>query len=238
VTEGESEKSSNGVESMLDMEMIKCLDSVHQLLSLRDTLSQLLRQGWMEMASARYSMGPQVSQPLFRLKPYAASASISITDDSNDNDEASIVSDGPFHMTLQRLETGDLSNGKVTGPSNKVDEPSRQGQEQSNAVPTDWTQEEDAAYKRLMRDVDDLDSDSESGFSTQAKEKAKPLHWFGGLVSPHLRAAQGSFQLALEVLVDMANAQGEAAHAHKLVLQEHGCTREGSLTGEAPDTYT
>lgn len=44
VTEGESEKSSNGVESMLDMEMIKCLDSVHQLLSLRDTLSQLLRQ--------------------------------------------------------------------------------------------------------------------------------------------------------------------------------------------------
>jgi len=39
-------------------------------------------------------------------------------------------------MTLQRLETGDLSNGKVTGPSNKVDEPSRQGQEQSNAVPT------------------------------------------------------------------------------------------------------
>ena len=44
VMEGESEKSSNGVESMLDMEMIKCLDSVHQLLSLRDTLSQLLRQ--------------------------------------------------------------------------------------------------------------------------------------------------------------------------------------------------
>lgn len=43
---------------------------------------------------------------------------------------------------------------------------------------------------------------------------------------------------ALEILVDMANAQGEAAHAHKLVLQEHGCTREGSLTGEAPDTYT
>lgn len=33
----------------------------------------------MEMASARYSMGPRVSQPLFRLKPYAASATISIT---------------------------------------------------------------------------------------------------------------------------------------------------------------
>lgn len=43
---------------------------------------------------------------------------------------------------------------------------------------------------------------------------------------------------ALEILVDMANAQGEAAHAHKLVLKEHGCTREGSLIGEAPDTYT
>ena len=43
---------------------------------------------------------------------------------------------------------------------------------------------------------------------------------------------------ALEILVDMANAQGEAAHAHKLVLQEHGCPRDGSLTGEAPDTYT
>lgn len=39
-------------------------------------------QGWMEMASARYSMGPRVSQPLFRLKPYAASASISITGSS------------------------------------------------------------------------------------------------------------------------------------------------------------
>ena len=39
-------------------------------------------------------------------------------------------------MTLQSLEIGDLRNGKVTGPSNKVEEPSRQGREQSNAIPT------------------------------------------------------------------------------------------------------
>ncbi len=36
-------------------------------------------QGWMEMAQARYAMGPaRISQPLYSLKPYAASASVSV----------------------------------------------------------------------------------------------------------------------------------------------------------------
>jgi hypothetical protein len=36
-------------------------------------------QGWMEMGQAQYAMGPaQISQPLYSLKPYAASASVSV----------------------------------------------------------------------------------------------------------------------------------------------------------------
>ncbi len=113
----------------------------------------------------------------------------------------------------------------------------------------DWSREEDIAYKKLMGDTDDSDTDTELQPKTstqvaiacvsntamlcncqpgkdksvptsnplipsstsfllcrslsswwklcctlQALGSTKPLQWFGGLVSPHLRAAQSSFE--------------------------------------------
>jgi hypothetical protein len=61
----------------LDHHVLRCLDSCHDLLALHDALSLLLRQGWMDMTRARYSMGPsRISHPLFSRKPHAASAQL------------------------------------------------------------------------------------------------------------------------------------------------------------------
>ncbi|CAM6024103.1 unnamed protein product [Sphagnum balticum] len=220
---------SNG-NSDMDMEMIRWLDSVHQLLCLRDSLSQVLRQGWMEMAQARYAMGPaRISQPLYSLKPYAASASVSVkSSPSSGAPETAVDQEDVFqptsncavHFALQKQSSdGDdhTSNqpSKNTLKSRNMHHSSKSG-EQAQLVPSDWSREEDIAYKKLMGDTDDSDTDTElqPKTSTQALGSTKPLQWFGGLVSPHLRAAQSSFESALEIVVDIANAQSDAVRGH------------------------
>jgi hypothetical protein len=68
----------------------------------------------------------------------------------------------------------------------------------------------------------DSDYGSEGAAETQANDQTMPLRWFGALVSPHLQAAQSSFESALEILVKIANAQREALHAHSQVMQQRG----------------
>lgn len=199
----------------LDQEVIRCLDSVQELLVLQHSLSLHLREGWMDMARARYSMGPsRVSQPLFSLKPYSASARVSLVPP---DDNAGL----PLHMSLLRLDSG-----KNTSATPSESHTPREGQasqhdhSRSAAVPSDWSRDEDAAYRRIMAGVTDSDSDSEAAGGNEATEQTRPLRWFGAFVSPQLQAAQSSFELALEILVKISNAQGQATHAYNEVMQQ------------------
>lgn len=42
----------------------------------------------------------------------------------------------------------------------------------------------------------------------EVAQPGRPLHWFGSLVAPSLRDAEGHFQRALQLAVEAANAQG------------------------------
>ncbi|KAG0562594.1 hypothetical protein KC19_9G158600 [Ceratodon purpureus] len=199
----------------LDHHVLRCLDSCHELLALRNDLSLLLRQGWMDMARARYSMGSsRISHPLFSLKPHSASAHVGLA--LLDDDPGS-----PSLMTLVRLDAAGITNSQSADSDSHTCKPERRGS-RSGAAPPDWSHDEDAAYRRLMAGEGDSDSDSEAAVETQTNEQTRPLRWFGTLVSPHLQAAQTSFESALEILVKIANAQQEASHAHNQVMQQRG----------------
>uniref|UniRef100_A0A7I4F840 Vacuolar ATPase assembly protein VMA22 n=1 Tax=Physcomitrium patens TaxID=3218 RepID=A0A7I4F840_PHYPA len=149
-----------------DQDFICCLDSVHDLLTLRHSLSLLLSQGWMDMAKARYSMGlSRISQPLFSLKPHSASARIlvSFTDDGAESSS---------QLTLVKLDARERNSHSTSYSHTSEEKPGheleqKQKPTRSKAVPTDWSQDEDAAYRQLMGGVDDSDSDSEASVSYQ-----------------------------------------------------------------------
>lgn len=57
IPEDELQDAEHGGHTNLDVEVIKCLDSVHQLLSLRDSLSQLLRQVLLSLKEISFQSG-------------------------------------------------------------------------------------------------------------------------------------------------------------------------------------
>ncbi|KAK7378300.1 hypothetical protein VNO80_03739 [Phaseolus coccineus] len=60
--------------------VLQFMDSVHNYLSLFDTVSSTLRQGWFDLASARHSMGAaRINSSLLDLKFHSAASTLKIT---------------------------------------------------------------------------------------------------------------------------------------------------------------
>ncbi|XP_027925339.1 coiled-coil domain-containing protein 115-like isoform X2 [Vigna unguiculata] len=60
--------------------VLQFMDSVHNYLSLFDTLSSKLRQGWFDLSSARHSMGAaRINSSLLDLKFHSAATTLKIT---------------------------------------------------------------------------------------------------------------------------------------------------------------
>ncbi|XP_022641480.1 coiled-coil domain-containing protein 115 isoform X5 [Vigna radiata var. radiata] len=60
--------------------VLQFMDSVHNYLSLFDTVSSTLRQGWFDLASARHSMGAaRINSSLLDLKFHSAATTLKIT---------------------------------------------------------------------------------------------------------------------------------------------------------------
>ncbi|XP_068482319.1 uncharacterized protein [Phaseolus vulgaris] len=60
--------------------VLQFMDSMHNYLSLFDTVSSTLRQGWFDLASGRYSMGAaRINSSLLDLKFHSAATTLKIT---------------------------------------------------------------------------------------------------------------------------------------------------------------
>ncbi|GFY86305.1 hypothetical protein Acr_04g0010430 [Actinidia rufa] len=65
-----------------DHKVVKFLDSADSYLDLFDSLSSALRQGWLELATARQSMGAsRINSALFDLKYHNAATSLQVIQD-------------------------------------------------------------------------------------------------------------------------------------------------------------
>ncbi|CAN1322678.1 hypothetical protein LINPERPRIM_LOCUS32483 [Linum perenne] len=93
--EGEGEEDRN-------QSVLRLLDSMDGYLTLYDSLSSTLRQGWFDLASARHSMGTsRISYAMLDLKEHSASTSLQIISDG----DGSIVEDStgkPPHLQLRK----------------------------------------------------------------------------------------------------------------------------------------
>ncbi|KAL2631437.1 hypothetical protein R1flu_016123 [Riccia fluitans] len=218
-------------QKQLEKEVWKCLDSVHHLLKRREILLQTLRQGWMELTSARYAMGPaRISSPLFSLKPHAPSSVVDVRglpSDSTGGNSAVEVENEPdgitvvFDLVRDRAEndpkTSVTKTSDFTG-SDRGQPPSHLRRRVTSTISNDDEKKDQWEIESLLNDCGTEFGD-ESSLAEAPKETTQPLYWFGALVSPHLRSAQNSFSQALDLIVELVNAQNEATHAHSNVLK-------------------
>ncbi|XP_062184958.1 uncharacterized protein LOC133888650 isoform X2 [Phragmites australis] len=176
-----------------DEEILRFMDSVDGYLLLMDSLSSALRQGWLDLASARHSMGPsRVSSTLFDHKEQSAATKLQVVDHAG---LKPLESEPLFALSKWCLQEESHSNNDV--PVQASTKPKLRHRGSANTP--------DGNHGR-----DATTAESSTGADTSnhvQRARSKALSVFGALVSPKLRTAQISFETALELIVEVANSR-------------------------------
>ncbi|KAG5542744.1 hypothetical protein RHGRI_015756 [Rhododendron griersonianum] len=213
---GEEEERSNlEIGSDQDQEeekgehqVVKFLDSVDSYLTLFESLSTTLRQGYLELASARQSMGAsRINSALFDLKYHCAATSLQVMQED--------VKEPDFNL----CKWVSPDNNKSCSEEAKFDQDGLSERKSSNSQ---------LRYRGTSEIQEKI---LESNGSTAAvedqiqQERSKSLSMFGKLVSPKLRDAQLSFETALDILIEIANMRSSLLSAYDQVRKDMESTQ-------------
>lgn len=208
----------------LDMKLIQLLDSTDAYLKLYYSLSQTLRQGWLEIAGARYSMGPsRISEALFSLKPHPAYTLVSVEqrDDVDATDEKCEAKKADEKISM--LGVKEQTCFILHKWENKEEVVFKESRERSTSQlrhrPLSHSADKD---KGESKDRESSELSASSVVSQVQKRKSEALSLFGTLVSPQLRSAQVSFETVLETLVEIANARNTILSVLAKISKEKG----------------
>lgn len=193
---GNSENGIGRQKQVKDEDLLQFLDSLDGYLTLLDSLSSTLRQGWLELASARHAMGAsRINGALLDLKAHAAATSLKVSEQEVDSMESRPC------FTLCKWASSD--NGEHTSAEQKSVSPQLRHRNNSQL----------SEEKGSIRNRTPL-------LLVDQKQRKKSLSVFGALVSPKLRSAQLSFETALETLVEIANLRSTMLSIFEQVHKE------------------
>ncbi|ESR48633.1 coiled-coil domain-containing protein 115 [Citrus sinensis] len=178
---GNAENGIGRQKQVKDEYLLQFLDSLDGYLTLLDSLSSTLSQGWLELASARHAMGAsRINGALLDLKVHAAATSLKVSEQDVDSMESQPC------FTLCKWASSD--NGERSSGEEKSLSPQLRHRNNSQLS-------EEKVSTRTGTPLILVDQ----------QQRQKSLSVFGVLVSPKLRSAQLSFERALETLVEIAN---------------------------------
>ncbi|PIA56879.1 hypothetical protein AQUCO_00700913v1 [Aquilegia coerulea] len=214
----ENNRSSKGAkqEEETEEKVVQFLDSMDSYLILMDSLSSSLRQGWLELASARYSMGgSRVTSALFDLKLHPAATTLQVTELDGESPPKDPMVKEP-HFSLSRWSSS--GEEKCSSRETEFEEEELQKKNNTSLRHRGISQHSGKASPQSPRSPLTVDQ--------VQRERSKSLIVFGTLVSPKLRAAQSSFETALETLVEIANMRSLMLSAHSQIKQDMDGTVE------------
>ncbi|KAG9142103.1 hypothetical protein Leryth_016315 [Lithospermum erythrorhizon] len=193
ISQNEINQSNDEIEKE-ELSLIKFLDSLDNYLIFMNNLSSALRQSWLDLSSARHSMGAlRISSAMFDHKNHDAATSVQV-------DQADGLSVEPPHFKLCKwVSSNHESNG------------SRESETEENELLHSKSGSAQLRHRSMPQKSDSGDIDSgdirpENRRSSTVvddqvqKERLKSLSMFGTLVSPKLRSAQLSFETGYSAL--------------------------------------
>ncbi|KAM0949390.1 hypothetical protein DsansV1_C05g0051941 [Dioscorea sansibarensis] len=197
----------NGGGEEEEIETLRFLDSLDGYVTLLNSLSSTLRQGWLELTSARHSMGSsRVSSALLDLKVQSAATTCEVTDSVDGSPSAPHFTLSKWVLSKERK----CSSGKEGSTQLENESSSSQLRHRGLSHTSEGNQEASNTASDSRSTVDNIIQ----------KQRTKTLSVFGALVSPKLRAAQGSFETALETIVELANMRSSMLSACSRLQQE------------------
>ncbi|XP_060193299.1 uncharacterized protein LOC132622666 isoform X2 [Lycium barbarum] len=187
--------------------VLELMDSTDSYLLLMNSLSSSLRQGWLELASARHSMGAsRINSALFDLKSHSAATTLQLNHQDAGHESEKL------HISLCKWAASSESPKSCSEEAKFGEDKPLQKKSDSPMVLN-----QDGSLNSVQEEAAEA-SESPRTLEDQArKERLKSLSMFGMLVSPKLRAAQSSFETALETLVEVANKQADLLNAYDQV---------------------
>ncbi|CAN8304608.1 unnamed protein product [Cochlearia groenlandica] len=192
-----------------DESVLVFLDSLDKYLTLMDSLNSKLREGWLDLASARHSMGTlRINSTLLDLKYHPAASTLQVMDQKVES-----LGSVPRFALSKWASKGASGKGKdfSTDADSEIGSP-RSPQLRHRG----FSGKKKDSYSLVMLCRCCL---AVSDLLLIKKERAKSLSVFGGLVSPKLRGAQVSFETALETLVEIANARSSMLSAFEHITK-------------------
>ncbi|XP_060193301.1 uncharacterized protein LOC132622666 isoform X3 [Lycium barbarum] len=185
--------------------VLELMDSTDSYLLLMNSLSSSLRQGWLELASARHSMGAsRINSALFDLKSHSAATTLQLNHQDAGHESEKL------HISLCKWAASSESPKSCSEEAKFGEDKPLQKKSDSPMVLN-----QDGSLNSEVQEEAAEASESPRTLEDQArKERLKSLSMFGMLVSPKLRAAQSSFETALETLVEVANKQADLLNAY------------------------
>ncbi|XP_028552075.1 uncharacterized protein LOC110094122 isoform X2 [Dendrobium catenatum] len=168
------------------------LDSLDSYLMLLDSLSSSLRQGWLELASARHSMGPsRLSSTLLDLKVQSAATTVMLNELV---EESQSVLQPQFTLSKwacleERIFSPEVVDGSLLKDCNSTWLRHRRPKHVHDVTLESTAVDENVRALSLSKN-----SSTTSKSVDENKRRYKSLSVFGALVSPKLRAAQVSFE--------------------------------------------
>ncbi|GAB4828442.1 hypothetical protein Ancab_035439 [Ancistrocladus abbreviatus] len=197
-----------------DENLLNFMDSLDSYLTLLDSLSSTLRQGWLELASARHSMGAsRLNGGLLDLKFHHAATYLQVNKDKVDS------TSGQPNFTLCKwtpLGSGNSGETAENAVLNKFNGLHLRCRSTSSSPEL----QNESSSEELQGGNLSSDGSPLTPVEQVQKERFKSLAVFGTLVSPKLRAAQLSFETALETLVDIANVRSSMLFAFDRVRKD------------------
>ncbi|XP_010271142.1 PREDICTED: coiled-coil domain-containing protein 115-like isoform X4 [Nelumbo nucifera] len=210
----ENGREDGEAEHQQEESVVQFLDSMDDYLTLLDSLSLTLRQGWIDLASARHSMGlSRVTSALFDLKSHSAATTLHVSQQDGDS---SLLTDAMVeqpHFVLYKWSSSD--SGKCFSGEIEIDK-----QEMQQSSSSELRHRGSSLHSELQEEYSARSTPSPKVEDQVQKERFKSLSVFGTLVSPKLRAAQLSFETALETLIKIANMRSAMLSAFAQV-QKH-----------------
>ena len=195
----------------LDEILLEFFDVYDTLIQTQGALGNNMKDGFLSMSRARYSMGiKSVGVSQYNLQNMVASQtvatetnkcysanSISISNKKDNSDE-------PFSTNFELVDPSKLQTDNQT----------------DDGIPVETV----GLRQRKVTDVknENIVSASERQDSKKAN-KNDPLKWFGVLVSPSLRQSQTSFKSVIENVVSLANMKNKLLN---LIGEYHECVIE------------